>query len=129
MEGSQISKAVSSVFGGSDDSAQKGQQEQNALATKLAAERAKQARTDVSALFPAADVNRNMANFAAQEQVAGGLPQILNAIRGLPVDISGLQARDISQDFISSPQALAPNPEPQPQIDPNILARLRGMNI
>lgn len=122
-----MSKAVKSVFGGSDDSAQKAQVQQNELATRLAAERAKEARADVSALFPAADINRNMANFAAQEQVVGGLPQILNAIRGLPVDISGLQARDISHDFITSPQALAPNQQPNSALPLNVQQAIAGL--
>ena len=36
-------------------------------------------------------------NIAAQNQLAGGLPQIQNALLGLPVDFSGFQAQQIGQ--------------------------------
>ena len=115
-----MSKAVKTVFGGSDDSSQKAQVEQNQLATRLAAERAKEARADVSALFPAADVNRNLGlqsaldvigqttpqqlsafqqgNVGAQQQLLAGLPQIQNALLGRPVDLSGLQTQTLPID-------------------------------
>lgn len=112
-----MSKAIKTVFGGTDDSAQKGQIRQNKRATELADQKAREARSDVMNLFPAADVNRNLSNFAAQETIASNLPQIINAIRGLPVDLSGLAPRDISQGFTTSTQALSQPSTPLSKTD------------
>ena len=140
--------AVKAVFGGSDDSAQRGQARQNKAAAALAAQRAKEARADVSSLFPAADINRNLGiqgaldvigqgvpqqlsafqqgNVGAQQQLLAGLPQIQNALLGRPVDLSGLQAQTLPIDASFSQQQLpqfisstsALSPEAQEPVTP-----------
>ena len=139
-----MSKVTDTIFGSTDDSAQKAQTRSNAAAQELIAEQAKIARGDVMNLFPASDTNRNMGfqaaldvmgqtipqqfstfqqgNVGAQGALLAGLPQMQNAILGLPTDLSGLQPQaiqyntDFAQqqlpDFISSETALEPEPNP-----------------
>ena len=52
-------------------------------------------------------------NMAAQQQVARGLPQIQNAILGLPTDLSGFQARQIGQTPQFDLSSFAPQTQPQ----------------
>jgi len=58
-------------------------------------------------------------NVLAQEQIVRGLPQIQNAILGLPTDLSGFQARNVgapsSFDFPQFQQEEQPTNTPVPQ--------------
>jgi hypothetical protein len=152
-----MSKVTSTLFGGTDDSAQKAQTRANSAATELIAEQAKIARGDVMNLFPASDENRNMGfqaaldvmgqtipqqfsafqqgNVGGQQALLAGLPQMQNALLGLPVDYSALQPQavnyntDFAQqqlpDFISSEVALTPDQPVNPLAGIN--RRGRGM--
>lgn len=126
------SDLVKSVFGGSDDSAQKSQRRANKRAEELIAQKAEEARTDVLALFPgfeqsiqagaqgALDVFGQTipqqvgafqgGNVAAQQALLAGLPQIQNAILGRGVDLSGLQAQQLPVDLGFAQQQLPQTP-------------------
>lgn len=115
-----MSKITNTLFGGTDDSAQKSQIKANAAAQALIAENAAQARGDILKLIPSADTNRNLGfqaaldvfgqsvpqqlstfqqgNVGAQQALLAGLPQMRNAILGLPTDLSGLQAQQVQFD-------------------------------
>lgn len=115
-----MGKVVKSVFGGTDDSAQKAQSRQNAAAQALIAEKAAEARQDVLAVAPGAERNRNLGfqaalnvfgqtapqqlqsfqagNLGAQEALLAGLPQIQNAILGQNVSFTGLHPRAFQID-------------------------------
>jgi len=119
---------VQSVFGGSDDSAQKAQTRANKQAAELIAEKAAEARTDVLALFPGFEQNVQAGaqgaldifgqavpqqlgafqagNVGAQQTLLAGLPQIQNAILGRNVDLSGLQAQQLPVDLGFAQQQL-----------------------
>ena len=95
------------------------QQQSNDLraAQNLTREATNQARGDISRIFPVAQQNLLMGgqgamdvfnqvtpqqmqvmqqgNMAAQQALLAGLPQMNNAILGLPVDYSGIQARQL----------------------------------
>ncbi len=108
------------LFGGSDDSGQQAAARQNEANLELFERLAQQARGDALTLLPAADVNRNLGfqaaldvfgqgagqqigafqqgNLGAQQMQIAGLPQIQNAILGLPTDLSGLQPQQIGFD-------------------------------
>jgi len=88
-------------------------------AARINAATAAQARGDVQRLFGTADIARQggfssaldflsgapaaqiapfqQGNVAAQQQIARGLPQIQNALLGLPTDLSGFQAQQIGR--------------------------------
>ena len=115
-----MSSAVKTVFGGTDDSAQKAQTRANARAEELIATQSARARRNALALYPASDVNRNLGfqaaldvmgdyvpeqlstlqqgNVGAQEALLASMPQVQNALMGMPVDYSGLQAQQIGFD-------------------------------
>lgn len=118
--------------------ATKAQSRQNEQERALKQKFAEEARADVKALFPVADLNRNLGfqsaldvfgqsvpqqfsafqegNVGAQQALLAGLPQIQNAILGLPMDLSGFQPQSVGfntdfaqqqlPDFITSTQAL-----------------------
>ena len=118
-----MSKVTDTLFGGTDNSSQKRQLAQNEQAKELIAEQAGIARGDIMNLYPAADASRNMGfqaaldimgqaapqqfgafqqgNVGAQQALLSGLPQMQNAIMGIPTDLSGLQPQtiDYSTDF------------------------------
>jgi hypothetical protein len=136
-----MSSVVKTVFGGSDDSAQKAQSRANKRTEELIAENTAQAREDVMGLFPAADKNVRrgfkaalnvfgdavpqqisafqQGNVGAQQALLAGLPQMQNALLGLPVDMSSLQAQQVQYDpsifqqqlpkYVSSTKALNQN--------------------
>lgn len=111
---------VDLIFGGSDDSAQQGQNQANAAQIALARELAQQARGDVTRIIPIADENRNLGfqaaldvfgqgtgqqldvfqqgNVGAQQAALAGVPQFQNAILGRPTDLSGLQPQQLDFD-------------------------------
>jgi len=123
-----VTSAVKSIFGGTDDSAQKAQSRANKQSAKLIAEKAEEARTDVLSLFPAFEQNIQAGaqgaldilgqaipqqlgafqagNVGAQQALLTGLPQIQNAILGQPVDLSGLQAQQLPVDLSFAQQQL-----------------------
>ena len=121
-------------------------------------QQAAQARGDVQNIFPTASQNlqagfgaaadvfgqvipqqvsaAQQGNMAAQQQMAAALPQIQNAILGLPTDFSAFQPQGINVDtsFAQTPmpqfqpaQAQQPQQQQQPQID--LAALLSGLNI
>ena len=148
-----MSSVVKTVFGGTDDSAQKAQSRANKRAEDLIAENTAQARKDALALFPASDVNRNLGfqaaldvmgqtipqqfsafqqgNVGAQNALLSGLPQFQNAILGGQVDLSGMQPQAIQYDTSFAQQQLpqfttstqALNPEP---VQSPLAGRFRG---
>ena len=111
---------IDTLFGSSDDSAQKATTNLNAQMIAMMKENQALARQDALGLFPVADTNRNLGfqsaldvfgegvgqaanvfqqgNVGAQETAVAGLGQQHNAILGQPVDLSGLQARALSFD-------------------------------
>jgi hypothetical protein len=119
---------MDTLFGGTDDSAQKSQELANQLDRELFNKNANQARWDSINLFGAGDDNRRAGtqgamdifsetipaqmeqfrggNVAAQQTLLAGLPQIQNALMGLPVDLSGLQAQSLPFDASFANQAL-----------------------
>ena len=131
-----MSKLVKTVFGGTDDSAQKAQTKSNAAAQKLIAEQAALAREDVLALQPAQEENRNLGfqsaldvfaqtipqqlgtfqqgNVGAQQQLLAGLPQVQAALLGQQVDLSALQPKTIGFDAGFAQQQL---PQFQSSVD------------
>ena len=127
----------SRATGKAASAAAKGQDQALAATTAAAA----QGRRDVTSGFEAAEEGRRrgfssaadfiggnigtqirpsqQGNVAAQQQIARGLPQIQNAILGLPTDLSGFQAKQIGQpgDFNIQnpfPQPVAPQPTQSP---------------
>lgn len=117
-----VAAAGSAIIGGisSSSSASKGldaQKDQNEANEKFIKEQAAKSRKDVIPLFNASQDNLVMGsqgaldifqqtiplqaetftegNVRAQEQLLAGLPQIQNALMGLPVDLTGLQAQRI----------------------------------
>lgn len=114
--------AGAAVFGASEASknaqnAQDAQEDQNALNAAGISKAAAQARKDALLAYGAAAPNREMGfeaalnslmqsgrgqlqagqqgNMAAQNQLLQGLPQMQNALLGLPVDMSGMQPQQI----------------------------------
>lgn len=107
-----MSSIVDTLFGGTDKSAQKAQKTANAEAAAFAKEMAAQARGDVMQYVPkgnmaarqgfqsAFDLTTKTAprvmdatrggHIRAQEALLAGLPQMQNALMGLPTDLSGL---------------------------------------
>jgi len=108
-----MSKAVKTVFGGTDDSAQKAQTRANAAAQEFIATQTKAARSDILNLYPAADANRQRGFEASRQALLAGVPQFQNAILGKPVDMGALDI-PIPQ-FISTTDALSQGAPPQIQ--------------
>ena len=149
-----MSKLVSTLFGGTDDSAQRAQSRQNEQARELIARQAEQARGDILNLFPIGTANRSLGfqaalgqigsgitgqsgvfgagNVGAQQALLAGLPQIQNAILGQNVDLSGLQAVNLQPDLsaftnVQLPEFQSPTAAlNQPPTAADILASLRG---
>ena len=108
-----MSKAVKTVFGGTDDSAQKSQKSANSRNIRRIERDTKVAREEAKGLFSASDTNRNMGfqaaldvmgqsipeqmrayrqgNVVAQQTLLAGLPQIQNALLGNQIDMTGLE--------------------------------------
>lgn len=130
--------------GGTDKSAQNAQIASNEQTLALQDKLAQQARRDVSMLFPAAQDNYLagqqaalnifgeaaprqadaflQGNMGAQQQISRGLPQMQNALMGMPVDYSAFQPTAIQADtswmqnvqmpqFTTPQQAMALTPQ------------------
>lgn len=102
------------------DNAQDAQADQNRSNQQNIAAQSEQARNDALLAYGAAAPNRNMGfeaalnslmqsgrgqlqagqqgNMAAQNQLIQGLPQMQNALLGLPVDMSGFQPQQLGYD-------------------------------
>ena len=116
------------ILGGTDDSAQQAQMAANRESTALIADMAEQARGDVVPLFGQASENlyagnqaaldlfgqtipqqfdaMQTGNVGAQQQVADALPQMQNALMGLPVDYSAMQPQRLNFDTGYAQQSL-----------------------
>ena len=127
----------SSIFGGGTSSASEqsveNQQAANAAARQFIEQQSGRARSDVMNLFPQAQDARNQGydnafgmiaggipeqmnmfnqgNYGAQEQVANTLPQVSNALMGLPVDYSQFQPQQMQPDM-SYMQQYMPTDQP-----------------
>ena len=99
-----MSSIVDTLFGGTDKSSLKSQKAANLVSQQFTRDQLAQARGDTTALFPGADINRNLGfqgafdvlgqtvpqqfstiqqgNVGAQQALIGGLPQIQNALLG-----------------------------------------------
>lgn len=115
-----MSSVVKTIFGGTDDSAQKAQIDANKSTAELIAKQAKEAEQAIIPLFSQAQEQRNLGfqgaadvfgqgapaqisafqqgNVGAQQALLAGLPQIQNAILGRQVDLTGLQPQQINVD-------------------------------
>ncbi len=129
-----MSSLFDTIFGSTDDSAQKEQLEQNRNAVQLIAKNTERARDDILRIFPQAseaaklgfqgalDVTAQAApqqfgafqggNVAAQETLLAGLSQAQNAILGLPQDSSGLQTTQLPIDTRFTQQQVPRAAEP-----------------
>ncbi len=120
-----FSDLISTIFGGTDTSAQEQQAAANAASRRAIGAGTQQARQDVLGLFPQAQQARNLGfqgaldvlsgslpaqlqafqqgNVGAQQNLLAGLPQFQQAILGGQVDLSALQPTTITPqtDFIS----------------------------
>lgn len=112
---------IKDIFGGSDDSAQKAQIGSNREARADILRLGDRARGDVFGLADLATGNRNQGiqasldmfgqsipaqlssflggNTGAQDAILAGVPQVQNAILGLPTDMSGLQTQQLPVDM------------------------------
>ena len=112
-----FSDITDTLFGSTDDSSQEAQIQANARAQDFIEQQAALARGDAIALQPLGDQYRNESyqtaidmlrgaapqqidltargNIAGQETLLAGLPQIQNAILGMPVDMGALQTTDL----------------------------------
>jgi len=68
-----------SIFGGKDNSAQKGQAAQNEAAREFIERQSGQARRDALNLFPSSEENRNLGIQAALDVLGGTIPQQLQS--------------------------------------------------
>jgi len=113
-----LSGLTEKVFGGTDNSAQKAQQQANARSQAFIEEQARLARGDANYLYPQGDYARNQGinaamalmgnsmptqmglyqdgNVSAQMQLLAGLPQFQNAILGMPVNNQAYQPTRLS---------------------------------
>ena len=120
---------VGDVFGGTDDSGQKEQKRANIRNLRLQQELADQARGDVLPLFGQASESLSAGNQAAldlfgqtipqqfaamqdgnvraQHQITSALPQMQNALMGLPVDYGSMQPQRLNFDTGYAQQSLA----------------------
>ena len=111
---------VKTLFGGTDKSSLKAQQQANVGTQRFIEQQGQQARGDVLALQPGVEQNRMLeqqaaldvlgqtipqqfstfqqGNVGAQQALLAGLPQFQNAILGLPTDLSGLQPQTLQFD-------------------------------
>lgn len=148
-----MSSAVKTIFGGTDDSAQKAQTRANKRTEERILELQEQSRQDALPLFDASRQNINQGaqgaldligqgipqetgvfqqgNVAAQQALLAGLPQVQNAIMGQPVDLGGLQAQQLNFNpgfgsNVQLPQQPVPN-NPAAPIDP--IAQILGGKI
>lgn len=140
-----MSSVVKTLFGGTDTSSQEEQLRANEASRTDILNAVNQARQDATSLFPTAAENRNLGfqsaldvfgqtipgqvdafqqgNVGAQQAILAGLPQVQNAIFGLPTDLTGLQPQqlDINTQFAQQqlPQfqqaQFAPAVQPQGQ--------------
>ena len=124
-----MSSVVKTVFGGTDDSAQKFQNKANQRTQEFIEEQAELARGDVLALAPVADVNRNLGvqsaldvlgqsvpaqvgalfrgEGQAQQNLLGGLSQFERSILGRQGGItSGLGGQPLAPDLAFTRQTL-----------------------
>ena len=146
---------MSKLFGGTDDSSQKAQISQNQQVLALQEKLAKQARGDVTGIFPGVrqsaqegfqgaldlmgqTVPQQAAlfqggNVAAQNTLLAGLPQQNNAILGNPIDLSGLQPTQLAYntDFTQQqrPERAAMPGAAGPAINPVLAQLLAGMGM
>lgn len=131
--GAAVIGAGASIYGANADKKQskeafKAQQSQNASNAEFLSGKVDLASRQSEALFGAAGKNRirgarealkifgetmpqqistfQQGNVGAQEQLLAGLPQVQNALLGLPVDLSVLQPRQISVDTGFTQRAL-----------------------
>ncbi len=137
----------SSIFGGGTSKAsresQAAAQAENLARERFIREQSGQARQDVSGLFPQAqDVSRQgfqgaldliglgvpaqlgafqQGNIGAQQAISSTLPQIQNAILGLPVDFGQFQPQQLNVDTsflqgLQAPQIQQPQQTAPPQL-------------
>lgn len=126
-----LSGITEKIFGGTDNSAQKGQQEANQRSQAFIEEQARLARGDANYLYPQGDYARNQGinaamalmgramptqmglfrdgNISAQRQLLAGLPQYQNAILGMPVNNQALQPTQLSMPDPSAYQQRLPD--------------------
>lgn len=115
-----MSNAIKTIFGGTDDSSQKAQKGANKVAKAFIEKQTALARSDANRLFPQAqqrigagtqaaiDINAQavpaslapfqQGNVQAQQALLAGLPQIQNALLGMPVDMGALQPQQVNYD-------------------------------
>jgi hypothetical protein len=108
-----LSGLTEKIFGGTDNSAQKAQQQSNAASQAFIEEQSRLARGDANYLYPQGDYARNRGinaamalmgrampyqmgafqngNVEAQNRLLAGMPQYQNSILGMPVDNQELQ--------------------------------------
>lgn len=116
------------LFGGTDRSAQKKTLQDNAQRQKFTEQQMAQARGDLLGLAPGMQQNANMGfqsaldvlgqaypqqmdiyqqgNVGAQNQLIAGVPQVHNAILGMPVDYSVFQPQALNYDASWTQQQL-----------------------
>jgi hypothetical protein len=124
-----MGSVVETIFGGTDDSAQRAQAGANQETQAYIDQRAQQAREDLLRLFPesqrqqqqgfsaALDVLRGaipqqmqlseQGSMRAQQQLGSGSEQFRNAIMGLPVDFQTMQqpsSMPVNLDWLNVPQ-------------------------
>lgn len=147
---------IKTVFGGTDDSAQKNQMRQNKEVSKYVREQTAGATEDVRALSGAGEFNRNLGlssamdvmgqympqqmdtfqqgNIGAQQQLLAGLSQQQNSLLGAPTNFQSLQPTRINYDPSFTQQQLPDFRTQQPTLDnPKQLTPveqlLQGMNL
>ena len=123
-----MSSLVKTLFGGTDKTALKKQMAANDAAQQWIQQMGEQARGDALALAPGAFQNRMLGgqaaldvmgqtipqqmdvyqqgNVGAQSALLAGLPQIQNAILGLPVNMGALQPQQLNYDASWAQQTL-----------------------
>jgi len=124
-----MTSVTKSIFGGTDDSAQKAQTRSNAQTQRFIAEQTAKARKDILDIFPVAEDNRNLGfqgaldilsqtipqsqralqtgNLQAQQHLLAGLPQIQNALLGTaPVNFTGFRPQTVPLDLGFASQQL-----------------------
>jgi len=137
---------VKSLFGGTDDSAQKAQIRANARTEGTTRELGDLARADVRALFPASQINQQRAsqaaldvfgqsipeqlsvfrqgNVGAQRALSRALPQFQNALLGDQIDFSQFAPQKLKFDASFARQQL---PTFATGTGPAAAARARGL--